>query len=372
MSGLAPPPRRAVVIGAGIGGLAAALALAQRGWQVTVLERESGLDSTGAALAIWPNGTRALARLGLAELVERAAARPMSAVVRRANGEPLIEHGADELRRRFGSPLVALRRSELLQAEHDRLEEGTVRFGAAVSSIGDGRVEVVGGVALEADLIVGADGLYSRARQWVAGAEEPRPSGLVAFRGLTRCDGDTPFGEWWGPGVIAGLVPLHDGGLYWYAALRGDRHTVLGSELEPFAAPVRDVVGSTPPDQVLVHELFDRGPRGAWSRGRVALLGDAAHAMLPFLGQGACSSLDDAVALADALEQGAGVDEGIRRYVRLRRPLATRLVRGSRIAGDVAMLRSPAARALRDLITRLMPGSFQMRRLDPILGRPSS
>src|SRR5690349_19276341 len=104
--------RTAIVVGAGIGGLAAAIALTQRGWKVTVLERDSALDATGAALAVWPNGTRALDRLGLPELVQRAATRPMSAVIRNADGKAMVEHKPEVIARRYGSPLVALRRSE--------------------------------------------------------------------------------------------------------------------------------------------------------------------------------------------------------------------------------------------------------------------
>jgi 2-polyprenyl-6-methoxyphenol hydroxylase-like FAD-dependent oxidoreductase len=366
-------PRTAIVIGAGIGGLAAAIALTRRGWDVTVLERESQLDGTGAALAIWPNGTRALERLGLAELVQRAAARPMSAVIRKADGTPMVEHRSEALVRRYGAPLVAVRRDELLQAEYGRLGEGTVRFDCPVTRVLDGTVEYGSGSALAAEVIVGADGLHSRARRWVSAGEEPRPSGLVAFRGLTAPGaGEVPFGEWWGPGIIAGLVPLYDGAIYWYVSLRGDRRTELGDQLDAFAPPVREIVRTTPPEEMLVHDLFDRGPRGAWNRGRVALLGDAAHAMLPFLGQGACSSLEDAVALADALDQEPAIGTAIARYVRARRTAATRLIRGSRVAGDLAMLRGPVARAIRDFITTVLPASYQMRRLDPILGRVDS
>jgi 2-polyprenyl-6-methoxyphenol hydroxylase-like FAD-dependent oxidoreductase len=362
--------RTAIVIGAGIGGLAAAIALTQRGWDVAVLERESQLDAAGAALAIWPNGTRALERLGLPELVQRATARPMNAVIRKADGTPMVEHRSEALVRRYGAPLVAVRRDELLRAEYGRLGKGTVRFDCPVTRVLDGRVEYGSGSLLAADVVVGADGLHSRARRWVSAGEEPRPSGLVAFRGVTAPGaGEVPFGEWWGPGVIAGLIPLYDTAIYWYVSLRGDRGTELGDQLDAFAPPVRDVVRSTPPDQVLVHELFDRGPRGGWNRGRVALLGDAAHAMLPFLGQGACSSLEDAIALADALDQEPAIDTAIARYVRARRTPATRLIRGSRVAGDLAMLRPPIARALRDVITTVLLASYQMRRLDPILGR---
>jgi 2-polyprenyl-6-methoxyphenol hydroxylase-like FAD-dependent oxidoreductase len=363
-------PRTAIVIGAGIGGLAAAIALRQHGWDVTVLERESQLDATGPALAIWPNGTRALERLGLGELVRRAAARPMSAVIRKADGTPMVEHPPDALRRRYGAPLVAVRREELLHAEYGRLEEGTVRFDCPVTRVLDGAVEYGSGSVLAAEVIVGADGLHSQARRWVSAGEEPRPSGLVAFRGLTPPGaGEVPFGEWWGPGVIAGLLPLHDGAIYWYVSLRGDRRTELGAQLDAFAPAVRAVVRSTAPDHVLVHELLDRGPSGGWNRGRVALLGDAAHAMLPFLGQGACSSLEDAVALADALDREPAIDAALASYVRARRTPATRLIRGSRVAGDLALLRPRAARAIRDFITTVLPASYQMRRLDPVLGR---
>lgn len=361
--------RTAIVIGAGIAGLATAVSLSDRGWNVTVLERDAALDPAGAGLALAPNGTRALASLGLPDLIERASSRPMTAAIRKPSGKPMVEHTNDEFRARYGAPLVSVLRIELLEAEYGRLDPGVVRFNSRVTGMADGAVEVEGAEPLRADLIVGADGIYSQTRRFVSESDGPRPSGLVAFRGITSFDRDVPFGEWWAPGIVTGLIPLHDGTIYWYAGVRGDRNTKLDHQLDRFAPIVGKVVRSTPADEISTHELFDLSPQTTWTRGRVALIGDAAHAMLPWLGQGACSALIDAVALGEALDAEQTVELGLARYERVRREPATRLIRSSRTAGKVAMLRFAPARLIRDFLLTSMPKSRQFKQLDPILGR---
>ena len=360
-------PGDAIVVGAGIGGLAAAIALRDAGWEVEVLERADGLAREGAGLSVWPNGVRALRALGLDRLVDRAPR--VDGSIRRSGGAPLTTIASKELERRFGEPLVALARPELLDALLDRAGADRVRFGAEVDGIDEGELVLTGGERRTAELIVGADGLRSAIRAELLGDGEPRDSGLIAFRGLASFAGELPAGEWWGPGVVAGLVPLGGGRVYWYVSFHGPAAEV-GTRLDPFGEPVARLVGSTPSEEVLRHELFDRDPARRIVGEGVALLGDAAHPMLPFLGQGACSALEDAVALGQAA-QLPSVDAALARYDERRAPAGARLIRESRRAARIALVGPGPMRALRNGLVDLLPPSIQLRRLAPILSAPA-
>jgi 2-polyprenyl-6-methoxyphenol hydroxylase-like FAD-dependent oxidoreductase len=364
----------AEIVGAGVGGLAAGIALRQAGWSVHVLERSNSVEETGAALSIWPNAVHSLRSLGVGELADDEHAWFSDGALRRADGSAITRF-PESLEGRYGAPLAAVHRGDLRMALAEKLGGDSINFGAEVEEIGEqGTVRLSTGEVREADLIVGADGLRSTARSVVIGPEEPRSSGIVAFRGVTsRAGVEIPAGEWWGAGSIAGLLPLSRDRVYWYVGFRGDPDTgsdELQRRASEYATPVPELVAATPPAEVLRHELFDRPPARRWSKGVVTLLGDAAHPMLPFLGQGACSALDDAVALGAAVAQaGDDVRSALRAYEQVRVKQAARLVRGSRSAARLALARPSVARAIRNGSIRALPASVRLRQLDGIVGR---
>ena len=329
-----------------------------------MLERADRVPVQGAGLSVWPNGVRALRALGLDALVD--AAPRISGAIRRANGRPLAIHDYADLECRYGEPLIALARGDLLGAELERLGEAQVRFGAEVEAIDERELVLADGSRRTAELIVGADGLYSTVRAELLGDGEPRASGLVAFRGLADWDAELPAGEWWGPGVVAGLVPLGGGRVYWYVSFRGDSEAEFGDRLDWFSAPLPEIVGSTPPEEVLRHELFDREPAKRVAGEGTALVGDAAHPMLPFLGQGACSALEDAVALGSAAAL-PGLDSALEIYSEQRAAAGNLLIRGSRQAARAALIGPGPLRAFRNGVVSTLPSTMHLRRLEPIL-----
>ena len=364
----------AVVAGGGIGGLAAAIALRKAGLAVTVLERSQELQPIGAGLSIWPNGVRALRALGLGELADPSHARPAEGALRRADGTELAAFDGAEIEARFGAPLVGLHRGELLGGLLARAEDAgaDIRWGGEVEEVEQGRIRFTGGELIEAELIAGADGINSVVRAEILGDGDPRDSGIVAWRGVASGPAaDAPPGEWWGPGSAAGVLPLAGDRTYWYVAYRGrvDDATELERQLEAFGPPIHGLVAATPERDRLCHALFDRDPAKRWSRGGLTLLGDAAHPMLPFLGQGACSALEDAVALGAALAGSVSVEAALASYEAERRPRTAKLVKGSRQAGRVALARSSVARAVRDRLVAAAPSSLRLRQLDPVVGR---
>ncbi len=360
--------RSAIVVGAGIGGLAAGIALGRSGWEVTVLERAAEPGGTGSGLSIWPNGVKALRSLGLGAVVDDPGVPRSDGALRRADGTPLAAFDPAEIESRFDAPLVGVHRRDL----HDALiaafgaSGGELRSGAEVVEVGPGSVRLTGDAEIGADLIVGADGLRSTTRDHVIGSEEPVDSGIVAFRGTAEGLSEFPAGEWWSDRCVAGLLPLSRGRTYWYVAFpgsAGDRDGLL-ERVEAFGAPVREAVAATPADAVLSHRLFDRDPAKGWSRGPVTLLGDAAHPMLPFLGQGACSALEDAVALGEAVTPEADVASRLAAYEAARRARTAKLVRGSRSAAKVALTASRPGRAARNWLVGHVPQSMRLRQLE--------
>ena len=249
-------------------------------------------------------------------------------------------------------------------------------------------MSLAGGGSLRAEARVGADGIHSAVRAQVLGDGPPRYAGYTAWRAVVALDAtgmlqeDLPVGELWGPGTVAGLVPLADGRLYWFGtrpapAGEQDTHERRKREvLERFAGwhpAVGRVVEATPAEAILRHDILDRPPRRGWSCGRITLLGDAAHPMTPHLGQGACQALEDAVVLADRLADAAGaadVPRALAGYEAVRYRRTAPLVRRSRLVGRVAQLRSPALRRLRDAAMVRVPTPVLLRGLDPVLSAP--
>lgn len=366
---------RAVVVGAGIGGLAAAIGLQRRGWDVVVLERAPRFAPVGAGLTLMANGLSALDAIGVGPAV-RDVARPFTAMtLRTRRGRTLARVPAAP-----GAPSCGLHRATLHRLLVDALPDDVVRLGVEVTGVtGGARPEVAtrsaGGssATLAADLLVGADGVRSVVRSAVW-PEAPGPVrvGSTAWRGVSRDPVLSREPEVsWGPGTEVGLVPLEDGRVYWYVSVTDDRIEPLspagahGDALAQaggwYPAAVDTIAGSDP-DAVVRTELTHLRPGPAtYVRGAVALLGDAAHAMPPYLGQGANQALEDAAVLAAVVGPGDDVPAALTEYDRRRRPRAVRVARAAVRAGQAGQqVRSPAAVALRDVVIALTPS--------PVLG----
>ncbi|MFI9573111.1 FAD-dependent monooxygenase [Microbispora rosea] len=355
----------AVVVGAGIGGLTAALALAHKGWEVTVLERAASIEAVGAGLAVAPNALRALDVIGAGDEVRKLSAIQGRGGIRLPDGRWLARTTAEDAAARYGDPIVLLTRAALVGILAGRLPQGALRVNSRVESVdpATGRVAVRGAAeTIEADLVVAADGIRSRTRSALfPGHPEPVYAGVTSWRAIVPLAGETGASETvfasetWGRGLIFGVMPLAGGQVYCYATaavppgLRAaDERDELLRLFGRWHDPIPALLDAADPAAVLRHDIHSLDtPLPAFHAGRVALLGDAAHPMTPNLGQGACQAMEDAVVLADRVSPG-DPSAGLAVYSRERLARTTPIVRRSRSIGRLTRWRNPLAVALRD------------------------
>ena len=373
----------AVVVGAGIAGLAAAKALGDRGWEVRVLEREPELRTEGAGLSLWPNAVRALRELGLEDALEGHAHVLSVGATLAPDGATIAEAPLDRIAARHG-PLLSVHRGELLAALRERVE-APIELGVAVHAR-DGALYIEGGAGegedpergepLQADLVLGADGIGSSVRELVAPGIPPRSAGYGAWRGIAHTGELTPPGasETFGRGRRFGLVALGGERTYWFAVLaEGGADADLESEFAGWHEPIAAVLAATPPAARSYLELSDLPSLPRWHDGSHVLIGDAAHAMTPNMGQGAAQALLDVAALVRELAaRGSGVGpppdpesfaNALRAYERARKRPAERIVRQSRAMGRVAQTANPLAARLRDTLARHTPPALMAHQM---------
>ncbi|KOX23239.1 hypothetical protein ADK67_21860 [Saccharothrix sp. NRRL B-16348] len=373
----------AVVVGGGIAGLAVAGALLRDRWQVTVLERADEFAPVGAGLTLAPNAVRALDWLGLgSDLRERAVAQG-AVGVRLADGSWLHRGRVEDLEAAFGSPGYALHRADLHAMLLDAARDADLRTGHRVTALTtDAATATVtfeagsAGGHLQADLVVVADGVHSTGRSALFPAH-PGPSyaGYVTWRGVVlEGAGDlapdqSAVTETWGTGERFGVVPLADGRVYWFATASVPERSHGDDDLQDLRArfgrwhaPIPGLLAATPADALLRHDIcYLRAPLPRYVSGRAVLVGDAAHAITPDLGQGACLALEDAVVLSDRLRHTADVPTALNAYDAARRPRTQRLVRTSAVVGRLAQWRNPVAVAARNALVRAIPDTVFLR-----------
>jgi len=363
-----------LVVGGGIGGLTAAIALRRAGFVVRVLERAETLRPVGAGLTVQPNALSALDHVDLGDAVARAGTRLCHGILRSWRGRELSHMRLDEVAPGLSAP-VGIHRATLQGLLLDALPEEVVRLGAEVTAVAQEGDEVVatlaGGATLRADLLVGADGIHSMVRRSLHGDQPPRYAGYTCWRGvLARRDGwpHDRVTESWGPGRRVGLVPVDGDRLYWFAVLdapRGGRDTggasaAVQEMVGGWFDPVPAIVAATPEADIRRDDIEDRPPLEVWGCGRITLLGDAAHPMTPNMGQGACQAIEDAVVLAHLLGHGDPV-AALRSYEARRRPRTRWFVESSWRIGATAQWHSGPLRCLRDAGMQLVPDALAAR-----------
>lgn len=363
--------RTALIVGAGIGGLSAALALRRAGWGIRVFERASSPRELGFGLGLAPNAIRALAALGVADSVLAEAYAPLHALaeLRRMDGTVIKRADLPVAAALGGRMAIALR-----PALHGALLEAVGTDAIAVDHEAERFAQTGERVTLRfrngqvagGDLLVGADGIGSMIRhQLHPGEPPPRSSGVVAVRGAVHGVihhlGALAAIYYLGPGVESVIVRASGTGIYWFLSLARelvpsgivDPAAVLAHMAPRFDDTFRAVTGAT--SDLRFDEIVDRDPLPFWSQGAVTLLGDAAHPLLPHTGQGAAQAIVDGVTLGRLLAGEPDIPSALRAYQAERRPPTTTLLAQGRRTARVMRMTNPIACAIREAVIRAIP-----------------
>lgn len=384
--------RHAIIVGAGIGGLTAALGLARAGFAVRVIEQAPTLAEAGAGVQLAPNATRVLRWLGVLPAVRFAAFAPEAIELRdvAGGGVTLSKALGNAAETCYGAPYLSVHRADLQRAlldaalacPHVTLSTGTTCRRVDADAVPPG-VTLSDGSRITADVVIGADGIHSAVRRSLFGDDAPRFTGCVAWRGLVPASAlgvavPRPVSTvWMGPGAHFVHYYVRSGALVNYVAVteqadwreeswsvRGDAHE-LAAAFADWPSPVPQLITATPADDCYRWALYDRPPMPQWSRGAATLLGDACHPSLPFAAQGANMAIEDAAVLANCLSGGAAIPAALRRYGQLRQPRTADIQRMSsrnrtlyHLAGIGAAGRRFGAPLMRGAFSRTLDGLF--------------
>jgi len=355
------------IIGAGIGGVAAAVCLRRVGLQAVLFERREYLREAGAGLSLWPNGTSVLEQLDLLPRVLNAGQRGMNFRLLSPAGKTLMEIGTAH----SDTPAVCLHRADLLRILAEELPLEDLRLGQELTEIQPAgeklRLQFADGGTFLCDGLVGADGIYSQVRSMASGSRDPLSRGYLIYRAIADAPDDLVPGdnsETWGSGQRFGVLSIAQNKVCWYATANAFDAQLTGEKrkleilrmFNGWHRPIQDLIVATDSSAILMSNARDLKPFRRWGLGPTTLLGDAAHALTPNLGQGACMALEDAFVLANSLRAHASVEKAFRIYESLRFSRTRSAILRSRYLGWIGQWENCLAVSLRNLVTGFLPG----------------
>lgn len=359
--------KKIIIVGGGIGGAATALALQRAGFEPVVYERTPELREVGAGIALWANATHILKNLGLLSDALRVGYLTTNYQFNSQSGKELVNVPVDG----FELPVVGIHRAELHQllwrnvpSEKFVLGQTFERFEQEGETV---CAYFTSGLTVKGDALIGADGLRSQVRAALKGEQPPIYRNFKTWRGLTDYVPSKYrpgyIQEFLGRGKGFGFMMLGKGRMYWYAAataLEAQMDAPIGrkKELETifqdWFASVPELITATDETNILTTDLYDRVPTQPWGKQNITLLGDAAHPMLPTMGQGACTALEDAFVVAKCLKEQANPTAAFQQYESLRFPRMKLIVEQSLRSGKMGELHHPFGVALRNTFMKLM------------------
>ena len=366
-----------LIIGAGIGGLTLASALAQRGFECRLFERAPELAAAGAGILVQTSALLALRTLKLDAAIAASGQDVRVGFLKTDRGQTLQRTSMSFLQDELGVSTVAIHRARLQRLLLEAGNAAELELGAELTGYETEESGVTalfaGGRRERGALLVGADGLHSAVRRALLGESPLRYAGYTSWRGIAEVSGATPaheVTEMWGPGARFGFADISRSETYWFAVLNareGERESnsleAVTRQFAGWAEPVPKLLAHTRPERVFRTDIHDRLPVASWSRGRVTLLGDAAHPTTPNLGQGGSMAIEDAVVLAHALERAPALADALADYERRRVARANRIVAASFRFGKLAQTQNRLAIFLRNALFRAMPEGIVQREL---------
>ncbi len=372
--------RKVLIIGGGIAGLSAAIALEQQGVHTEVYEAQAVNKVAGAGIWVATNAMQVFARLGLADsIIENGAPLELVAVAdHRLNILQTLEQGY--FAERFGYPITSLLRSKLrdqLLRHYGKPVFLDKRLSSVQQDADTVEAYFSDGSSARGDLLLGADGIHSQVRPHVVANSEIRYSGQTCWRGVAQIQLAPPWQkscvETWGKTGRLGFSVVSDQEVYWFAVMkapRGERDVLPGikqklqTHFADFAAPIPAILAATQEERIIRNDITDLKALSTWHRGRVCLIGDAAHATTPNMGQGGGQAIEDAWFMAQAIGQFAEPGEAFRYFEKKRRPKVQQVVDTSWQIGKMAHI--TYGRGLRNWILRNTPERMMLKRMEKL------
>jgi 2-polyprenyl-6-methoxyphenol hydroxylase-like FAD-dependent oxidoreductase len=370
---------KAIIIGGGIGGLTAAIALRQAGLDVAVFERREGLEEvhSGGGMVLWHNAIRALGELGLAEEMQAVGSRLEEMEWFASGGRKLTSWPVADMNRDLGVSAIGVLRANIHPVLTGALD-GVVQMGVECTGLSQDdsgvSVRLADGREERGDIAIGADGIYSFVRSQLLGPSEPRYAGYALSFGVVEAQPEqvtrNRFREYGGPGARFIYFPVGGERTYWsaiYVAAESPTKGYGGSKAEllpiygSWPEPIPSLIDVTDDSIVFRREIFDRKPVKRWGDRRVTLLGDAAHAMTPNLGQGACQAIEDGVVLGKTLTTTRDPVAALRAYEDKRIKRTAGFVNRSWMIGRLGTWKNPVAVRARDTIQRIVFPTVALR-----------
>ncbi|MDN7240741.1 FAD-dependent monooxygenase [Planococcus sp. N028] len=367
------------IIGGGIGGLCTAVTLQKQGIPVQVYDSAPSFRPVGAGIGIGSNAMQALMDIGIGNDVFANGYELHSLVLQNEKGKPLKVASFSDFSKRSGQKNITIHRGDLHRTLIDALAPGTVQYGKKCVFVEQDTEKVTAffeeGTPISADFLIAADGIHSPIRQKLLPESKPRYAGYTCWRGITDNNGrveEYTSSELWSTKGRFGIAPMKGGRIYWFACINSTARNPLYQNLSPaniaqlfdhFPKYVPDIIANTPLEHILHHDILDIKPLRRFVYGKIVLLGDAAHATTPNMGQGAGQAIEDAIVLGNGFKRFKDPQKALKFYEDKRVARTAKVIRLSRQIGAAAQIRSRPLAAARDFLFPFVPSKLLQQRL---------
>lgn len=365
------------IIGAGIGGLTTALTLKQKGLNVQLFESAAEIKPVGAGIIIANNAMQVFQKLGIQDKIEKAGNKISYMKITDTQLKEISVVDLTEYENKYGVHNIAIHRGDLQKILAEQIGFDSINLSKRLSKIEKPetfKLTFEDNTTIESKLVIGADGLKSVVRNQLFEENTLRKANQICWRGI--CEIDLPIkyqnelNEAWGKGKRFGFVKISDKKVYWYALKNSKNtnpnHVNLAELFMEFHSDILQIISATKKDQIIVSDIIDLKPIKKWQNQNVCLIGDAAHATTPNLGQGACQAIEDAYILGKLLDNGMAIENTFEVYEKLRRKKAHNIVNTSWTVGKMAHIENRIAIGLRNFAMKNMPKSANKRQMDMI------
>lgn len=366
-----------IIIGAGIGGLTTAMLLQQKGFKPAIYESAGAIQPVGAGIIIANNAMQIFKKAGISDSIEKAGQRVSLMKITDERMTVLSLMDLLKYEKRYGVCNIAIHRAALQKILAEQAGFENIHLSKRLVNIENKESYVFtfeDGSTGSSDIVIGADGIKSTVRSRLFNTGDIRDTRQLCWRGIGDWDcGDTYQNEaieMWGKGKRFGFVKISATKIYWYAVInqwlvKGNNND-LTDLFREFHGDVSKIIAATAPQDIFRSNIIDLKPVFTWARGKACLIGDAAHATTPNLGQGACQAIEDAYALAELLASGKSMEDAFVLYEKLRMKKAHDIVKRSRAVGKISHIENSTGIWLRNTLMKILPASANNKLLDKI------